>query len=71
MAMDQIHCFIKAYLIKACILMFSYDAPKIWLSRICKAKSHLLHTQLYSMCYNFVQLSAEWIAWTNRPTRPL
>lgn len=34
---DQIPCFVKAYLIKACILMFFYDAPKIWLSRICES----------------------------------
>ena len=40
--MDPIHCFIKAYLIKVRILMFFYDAPEIWLSRICKPKSHPL-----------------------------
>lgn len=39
-AMDPIYCFIKAYLIKAYIFMFFHDAPKISLSRICKAKSH-------------------------------
>lgn len=38
--MDQILYFIKAYLIKARILLFFYDAPKISLSRICKPKSH-------------------------------
>lgn len=47
--MDQIPCFIKAYLIKACILMFLYHAPKIWLSRICKAKkSHPVGSFLHS-----------------------
>lgn len=63
----QIPCFINAYLIKAYILMFFYDAPKICISRICASKSTpslaplywihstMLHSALLSTC------TTEWI----------
>lgn len=58
----QIPCFISAYLIKACILMFFYDASKICISQICGSKSpppvDSSLTQLYSVLST---CTAEWI----------